>query len=401
MDINGPYSASVCVDYMMDRQNVRTSNLNRCISAVVHGVRSSTRDLLAELTIEQQSLEMLERQCYGMLARVYQQPSPSQIAKIYEVPTTLDPRTTMLRAPVSSPPPGPPPPPPPPPGPSPQPMITQATVNQEVLKTVRVLMLQLLKIRIDKDIFSTHTARQYTTVAESAAYFRGESSARRPGLDPLRPCWDDLDGQWNMALETLFVERFDVEYPHLQGHAQFIRLRFRLRLARLGHTIRKRLNDIKFGFLQEDLRLEKDAQDLQSLDEVDLKMSFETHNNMERIECIVNNRRQPETPTPSSQFSARTVRATRAVERPETNGLLLVVDSTEKRHPHGFMSMNQLRQNRKTRRNGTCGADFAVKRRLIAGLRCRMGLGIEGRGKGKGRIGVEEAGVLAVAALSV
>ncbi|KAJ7153769.1 hypothetical protein C8R46DRAFT_1042151 [Mycena filopes] len=101
------------------------------------------------------------------------------------------------------------------------PTEAQPTKNGEELKldsAIRLVMLRSLGIPFDRNILITVRAEQYTTLVESAAYVNGDNDARQPTLDPMCPCWEDLGGGWNLALAALFVERFNLEYPHLQGH---------------------------------------------------------------------------------------------------------------------------------------------------------------------------------------
>ncbi|KAJ7148277.1 hypothetical protein C8R46DRAFT_1044825 [Mycena filopes] len=97
---------------------------------------------------------------------------------------------------------------------------------------IRALMLRSLKIPYDRKIRSTYLVKQFTTLAESAAYDNGHGG-RAPTLEPMRPCWEDIGGSWNLALEALFVEHFNGEHPDLRKSEGFVQAAFRRRLERL------------------------------------------------------------------------------------------------------------------------------------------------------------------------
>ncbi|KAJ7153709.1 hypothetical protein C8R46DRAFT_1228009 [Mycena filopes] len=76
------------------------------------------------------------------------------------------------------------------------PTEAQLTKNGEELKldsAIRLVMLRSLGIPFDRNILITVRAEQYTTLVESAAYVNGDNDARQPTLDPMCPCWEDID----------------------------------------------------------------------------------------------------------------------------------------------------------------------------------------------------------------
>ncbi|KAJ7482881.1 hypothetical protein B0H11DRAFT_1914965 [Mycena galericulata] len=108
---------------------------------------------------------------------------------------------------------------------------------EEVIRAVRKLTQHLLGIEVDREISNAIHQRRFTTLEESTAYANSASGAFQPTLDPFCPCWQDLSGSWNLALQELFLERFKSENPTLGSYEDLVRERFRQRLETLGKRI--------------------------------------------------------------------------------------------------------------------------------------------------------------------
>ncbi|KAJ7713922.1 hypothetical protein B0H16DRAFT_1478311 [Mycena metata] len=104
-------------------------------------------------------------------------------------------------------------------------------------KAVRLLTQQLLGIQRDKDASVTIAAGQFVTREETERYALGDDQVAPPSLEPFRPCWDVLDGDWNRQLETCFVQRFKRRYPQFAKHELHIRLKFQRRLIALKKNV--------------------------------------------------------------------------------------------------------------------------------------------------------------------
>ncbi|KAJ7482895.1 hypothetical protein B0H11DRAFT_1914978 [Mycena galericulata] len=116
-----------------------------------------------------------------------------------------------------------------------------------VKKAVRVLMQNLLVIKSDRLIGEAVHNGYFTTLEESLAYADHATDAVQPTLKPFCPCWDDIKGAWNLALEDLFYERFKHDHPELIGggsNEEYIRKHFRQRLETLRGAIMVQVREL-------------------------------------------------------------------------------------------------------------------------------------------------------------
>ncbi|KAJ7165306.1 hypothetical protein C8R46DRAFT_1035900 [Mycena filopes] len=96
--------------------------------------------------------------------------------------------------------------------------IMPRSLANEVNKMVRITTQQLLGIRLDHLVSSTVQTKQFATLEEAELFATGTVGGPQPGLDPFRPCWDDLEGRWNLALEGYFTRYFTTKYPRFRAH---------------------------------------------------------------------------------------------------------------------------------------------------------------------------------------
>ncbi|KAJ7165168.1 hypothetical protein C8R46DRAFT_1220295 [Mycena filopes] len=111
--------------------------------------------------------------------------------------------------------------------------IMPRSLANEVNKAVRIATQQLLDIRRDHLVSGTVQTKQFATLEENQLFATGTVGAAQPGLNPFRPCWDDLEGPWNLALEGYFTRYFTTKYPRFCAHEIHVRRRFRFRLKAL------------------------------------------------------------------------------------------------------------------------------------------------------------------------
>ncbi|KAJ7165209.1 hypothetical protein C8R46DRAFT_1220331 [Mycena filopes] len=111
--------------------------------------------------------------------------------------------------------------------------IMPRSLANEVNKAVRIATQQLLDIRRDHLVLGTVQTKQFATLEENQLFATGTVGAAQPGLNPFRPCWDDLEGPWNLALEGYFTRYFTTKYPRFRAHEIHVRRRFRFRLKAL------------------------------------------------------------------------------------------------------------------------------------------------------------------------
>ncbi|KAJ7153758.1 hypothetical protein C8R46DRAFT_1042141 [Mycena filopes] len=122
-------------------------------------------------------------------------------------------------------------------------------------KAVRILMQTLLSITSDRGIGEAVHNGCSTSHEESVAFATNAWGDIQPTLDPFRPCWEDLKGPWNLALEDLFVEHFKSHRPDLSTHEDYIRKHFKQRLETLRGALLTQVKELE----QPDLREEEGA----------------------------------------------------------------------------------------------------------------------------------------------
>ncbi|KAJ7148292.1 hypothetical protein C8R46DRAFT_1231303 [Mycena filopes] len=94
-------------------------------------------------------------------------------------------------------------------------------------------MQTLLGIQSDRGVGAAVQNGYSTSYEESVAFGSNARGAGRPTLNPFRPCWEDLKGAWNLALEDLFLEHFKSCHPELSSDEDYIRKHFKQRLETL------------------------------------------------------------------------------------------------------------------------------------------------------------------------
>ncbi|KAJ7175609.1 hypothetical protein C8R46DRAFT_1214079 [Mycena filopes] len=100
-------------------------------------------------------------------------------------------------------------------------------------KAIRSLMQTLLGIRNDRGIGEAILKNGHCATLAEATEFAIADDPTQPTLTPFRPCWDDIKGSWNLALEDLFLAQFKTDYPEYSSDESYIRNHFRQRLETL------------------------------------------------------------------------------------------------------------------------------------------------------------------------
>jgi hypothetical protein len=113
-------------------------------------------------------------------------------------------------------------------------------------------MQKLLAIRSDRLIGEVVHDGYFTTREEASAYATQNDGAIQPTLKPFCPCWDDLRGAWNLALEDLFLDRFKQDHPEHSKDEGYIRNHFRQRLETLRAAIMVQVRQLDRPDLREE-----------------------------------------------------------------------------------------------------------------------------------------------------
>ncbi len=98
---------------------------------------------------------------------------------------------------------------------------------------------------MDKDVHSAVSRGCYMKLNQADAYKSGDRSTL-PSLSPLRPCWEHINHEWNLALKDLFVAGFisiqKKKHPDWVEETQFIGEHFMQRLSTLRQSLGQYLN---------------------------------------------------------------------------------------------------------------------------------------------------------------
>ncbi|KAJ7730566.1 hypothetical protein B0H16DRAFT_1469537 [Mycena metata] len=120
-----------------------------------------------------------------------------------------------------------------------------------VKKAVRELTQKLLGIKSDRYVGVAVQSGYFTSRAEAVAYATEATAAVHPTLKPFCPCWEDIKGPWNLALEDLFIARFKKDHSEHCEDENYVRNHFKQRLETLRSALVVQVRQLDRPDLQE------------------------------------------------------------------------------------------------------------------------------------------------------